>query len=73
MTSLTILIPSILFYFSDDSYLFFSHTYQNYLVETINSEIHKLPEWFKCNKFSLSAKKSSFMVFLPRQTEKGET
>ena len=29
--------------------------------------MNKLTEWFKCNKLSLNAKKSSFMIFQPRQ------
>ena len=37
------------------------------MVETINSEMNKLTDWFKCNKLSLNAKKESFMVFQPRQ------
>ena len=49
--------------FADDTNIFFSHRDQNYLVETINNEMNKLTEWFKCNKLSLNAKKSSFMVF----------
>ena len=38
--------------FADDTNIFFSHRDQNYLVETINSEMNKLTEWFKCNKLS---------------------
>ena len=53
--------------FADDTNNFFSHRDQNYLVETINSEMNKLTEWLKCNKLSLNAKKSSFMIFYPRQ------
>ena len=53
--------------FVDDTNIFFSHRDQNYLVKTINSEMNKLTEWFKCNKLSLNAKKSSFMIFQPRQ------
>ena len=37
------------------------------MVETVNSEMNKLTEWFKCNKLSLNAKKSSFIFFQPRQ------
>ena len=71
MTSQMFLISSIPFFFANETNLFYSHKDQNYLVEAINSEIHKLNEWFKCNKLSLNAKKSSFMVFQPRQ--KSET
>ena len=53
--------------FADDKNIFFFHRDQNYLVETINSEMNKLTEWFKCNKLSLNAKKSSFMIFQPRE------
>ena len=56
--------------FADDTNIFFSHRDQNYLVETIDSEMNKLTEWFKCNKLSLNTKKSSFMIFQPRQKRK---
>ena len=52
---------------ADDTNIFFSHIDQNYLVETINGDMNKLTEWFKCNKLSLNAKKLSFMIFQPRQ------
>ena len=53
--------------FADDTNIFFSYRDQNYLVETINSEMNMLTEWFKCNKLSLNAKESSVMIFQPRQ------
>ena len=53
--------------FADDTNTFFSYRDQNFLVETINSEMNKLTEWFKCNKLSLNAKKSNCIIFQPRQ------
>ena len=48
--------------FGDDTNMFFSSEDQIYLLETINSEMNKLTEWFKCNKLSLNAKKTKFYV-----------
>ena len=53
--------------FADDTNIFFSHTDQNYLINSINREMNKLSDWFECNKLSLNVKKSSFMIFKPRQ------
>jgi hypothetical protein len=35
--------------FADDTNIFFSHNYHNYLVNTLNVEINKLFDWFNIN------------------------
>ena len=53
--------------FADDTNLFFSHNDLSYLMETINSEMIQLSNWFLANKLSINVKKSNFMIFKPRQ------
>ena len=53
--------------FADDTNLFFSHNDPAYLFHTINRELDRLSDWFKCNKLSLKIKKSKFFLFRPRQ------
>ena len=53
--------------FADDTNLFFSHNDLSYLMETINSEMIQLSNWFLANKLSINDKKSNFMIFKPRQ------
>ena len=53
--------------FADDTNLFFSHNDLSYLMETINSEMFQLSNWFLANKLSINVKKSNFMIFKPRQ------
>ncbi|MCV6638136.1 reverse transcriptase domain-containing protein, partial [Candidatus Albibeggiatoa sp. nov. NOAA] len=53
--------------FADDTNLFFSHNDLSYLMETINSEMIQLSNWFLANQLSINVKKSNFMIFKPRQ------
>ena len=53
--------------FADDTNLFFSHNDLSYLMETINSEMIQLSNWFLANKLSINVKKSNLMIFKPRQ------
>ena len=53
--------------FADDTNLFMSHKDPVYLAASLNSELNKLPAWFKANKLSLNLKKTNFMLFKPRQ------
>ena len=53
--------------FADDTNPFFSHNDLSYLMETINSEMIQLSNWFLANKLSINVKKSNFMIFKPRQ------
>jgi hypothetical protein len=53
--------------FADDTNLFLSHNYLSFMMNTINSELLKLSEWFKANKLSINIQKSSYMIFKTRQ------
>ena len=56
--------------FADNTNLFFSHNDLSYLMETINSEMIQLSNWFLANKLSINVKKSNFMIFKPRQIDR---
>ena len=43
--------------FADDINLFYSHKYINALFRKVNSEPHKINQWFISNKLSLNIKK----------------
>ena len=49
--------------FADDTNLFFSHKNLNTLKLTLNVELNKVTQWFKCNKLSLNLKKTNYMLF----------
>ena len=53
--------------FADDTNIYFSHKDFKLLSETLNSELIKLTQWCQANKLSINLKKSSFMVYRPRQ------
>ena len=53
--------------FADDTNLFMSHKDPVYLAASINSELNNLSAWFKANKLSFNLKKTTFMLFKPRQ------
>ena len=53
--------------FADDTNIFYSHKDPDYLMETMNSELKKLTNWFQANKLSINVKKSNFVIFKPRQ------
>ena len=53
--------------FADDTNLFLSHNDLSFMMNTINSELLKLSEWFKANKLSINIQKSSYMIFKTRQ------
>ena len=53
--------------FADDTNVFQSPKYLNYLSDMLNLEMDKLSIWFKANKLSLYLKKTKFMVLKPRQ------
>ena len=40
-------------HFADDTKLFFSRKDPDYLFKTINRELNRLSDWFKCRKLSL--------------------
>ena len=47
--------------------MFYSHTDASYLKEVVNLELEKITCWFYANKLSINVKKSSFIIFRPRQ------
>ena len=49
--------------FADDTNIFYSHRNPRTLVNTINIELGKISNWFKCNKLSLNIDKTNFMHF----------
>ena len=53
--------------FADDTNIFYSHKDPDYLMETMNSELKKLTNWFQANKLSINVKISIFFIFKPRQ------
>ena len=53
--------------FADDTNIFFSHKDINSLESIVNEELCKLENWFLANKLSVNIKKSTFMIFMPRQ------
>jgi hypothetical protein len=55
--------------FADDTNLFLSHNDLSFMMNTINSELLKLSEWFKANKLSINIQKSSYMIFKTRQNK----
>ena len=52
--------------FADDSNIFLSGNDAHSLISEMNSELCKIDNWFKANKLSLNVKKSSYMMFIPR-------
>ena len=53
--------------FADDTKLFFSRNDPDYLFKTINRELNRLSDLFKCSKLSINIKTSTFLLFRPRQ------
>ena len=49
--------------FADDTNLFFSHENMSTLFLTVNSELHKIREWFKANRLLLNIKKNKYTFF----------
>ena len=56
-------LDSILF--ADDTNIFFNEI--KFLSKTINNELAKLTQRFLANKLSINLKKSSYIIFRPRQ------
>ena len=49
--------------FADDSNIFLSHKDPKTLLNTINTELHKITTWIHANKLSLNLKKTNYMLF----------
>ena len=48
--------------FADDTTVFLSDKDANVLHDTMNNELYEVCNWFKCNKLSLNASKTSLML-----------
>ena len=48
--------------FADDTTVYLSDKNVNALYDTMNSELHEVSNWFKCNKLSLNATKTNLML-----------
>ena len=48
--------------FADDTTVFYSNSYHDSLYDTVNCELKKVCNWFKCNKLSLNAAKTNLMI-----------
>ena len=55
-----------LFYFADDTNLFFSHKNLDSVHEILNCELRKIATWISANKLSLNIKKTHFIIFKSR-------
>ena len=51
------------FLFADDTTAFASDRSLTNLIQNTNTELNKLSFWFKCNKLSLNADKTNYIVF----------
>ena len=62
---MTLQIARVLYFilYADDTNLFFSDNDLSRLMNTVNSELLKLAEWFRANKLSLNVKKTHYMIF----------
>ena len=69
MTSLFVQTSSILFYLLM-ILIYFSHHDLNTLQTIINNELKKISNWFKLNKLSLNIKKTNFMIFKNKYSNK---
>ena len=50
--------------FADDTNIFFEHRDIKALIETVNSELVKLADWFSANRLSLNVSKTNFIIFV---------
>ena len=56
--------------FADDTSLFYSHKDINPLFLKVNKELHKINQWFICNKLSLNIRKTKYSFFHKRSKQK---
>ena len=50
--------------FADDTNIFFSHKYPNFLMELVNTELQNLSCWFQANKLSITLTKNQIILYL---------
>src|SRR6218665_1695504 len=63
MTSRIFLLLYILYFFADDTNVFYSHASCGELVRIINEELLKINDWFLANKLSLNLDKTNYILF----------
>jgi hypothetical protein len=56
--------------FADDTNILFSHQDPKILQDTINNELLHISNWFKLNKLSLNIKKTNYIVFKNKYSNK---
>ena len=49
--------------FADDTNIFYAHNDIKTLIETVNSELKFLRNWFRANRLSLNISKTNFILF----------
>lgn len=53
--------------FADDTSLFLSDNDIHKLISTLNTELSKVSDWMKANKLTVNTKKTTYILFRPRQ------
>jgi hypothetical protein len=56
--------------FADDTNILFSHEDPKTLEDTINTELMHITNWFKLNKLSLNIKKTNYIIFKNKHSNK---
>ena len=56
--------------FADDTNILFSHHDPKTLEKIINTELKHISDWFKANKLSLNIKKTNYMIFKNKYSNK---
>jgi hypothetical protein len=51
------------FLFADDTSCLAEHKNLNELINFVNCELHKLANWFRCNKMAVNTSKTKFIIF----------
>ena len=54
--------------FADDTNILYSHKKFDILIDSLNSELLFVSQWFKCNKLSLNIAKTNYIHFKPTNT-----
>ena len=54
-------------HFADDTIFFCSHSNPNTLESVLNNELRNIEAWLRCNKLSVSVKKTTHLIFKPWQ------
>ena len=62
----TVTTTSLSVLFADDTNIFLSGKYLQFMSMTLNEQLAAIYEWLCCNKLSLNVLKTHFMIFTPR-------